>query len=209
MGLSNQTLATGSVAGQGFGVGMSAVGAFYKAEGQKAAYKAQAEMSDLNAHLDELTAQSALLQGERQEQAVRLKGAQTKSSQKASMAARGVSLSSPTAINILTTTDVMSEIDANTVNANAARSAWGYKMQAVNERSAAAGARIMGNSINPAFSALGTFVTDATSVAKSYYKLDKEGAFQDTSTKTTIGGAAPAEPGWFQRNFPETYKSIF
>ena len=93
------------------------------------------------------------------------------------MAANGIDLGSETAVNILTSTDVMGEIDANTVAANAARSAWGYRTEGVNFRNDALLKRSSAGSINPMMRTGTTLLTGATDVAKSYYMLDKVGAF--------------------------------
>jgi hypothetical protein len=61
------------------------------------------------------------------------------------MAARGIDLRSDTALNILTTTDVMGEIDAQTIEANAVRAAWGYRTEGVNYQIDAAMATANGN----------------------------------------------------------------
>ncbi|CAB4124976.1 hypothetical protein UFOVP66_47 [uncultured Caudovirales phage] len=91
-----------------------------------------AYMADMNAFLAEKSAQSALLQGERQTQALYTKAANLKSTQRATMAANGLDLTSETPQNILTSTDAMKEQDANAINLNAVRAAWGYRMEATN-----------------------------------------------------------------------------
>mgnify|MGYP000978178157 FL=1 len=162
---------------QGAGVATSAAGAYYTAKGEKLALQGQADLAETNARVAELSAQSAIRQGQKAEQSVRLRTANLKSSQRASMAANGIDLGSETAVNILTSTDVMGEIDANTVAANAARSAWGYRTEGVNFRNDALLKRSSAGSINPMMRTGTTLLTGATDVAKSYYMLDKVGAF--------------------------------
>lgn len=94
----------------------------------------QAKISEVNAELSEFQAEQTILAGQRREQNLRLKGAQLKSTQRATMAANGIDLGSQTPVNILTTTDVMTDLDAKAVALDALRSAWGYKTQAVNFR---------------------------------------------------------------------------
>lgn len=89
-----------------------------------------AYVADMNAFLAEKSAQSALLQGERQTQSLYTKAANLKSTQRATMAANGLDLTSQTPQNILVTTDAMKEQDANAINLNAVRQAWGYRMEA-------------------------------------------------------------------------------
>jgi hypothetical protein len=92
-----------------------------------------ADILRINAGQSENVAQSVLYGGQRQSEMVTLRGGQLKSSQRTGLAANGVDLGSTTAQNVLNTTDIMMEIDANAVAANAIRSAWGYRTQAVNE----------------------------------------------------------------------------
>lgn len=158
----------------------SAVGSYYAASSQKTALKGQATLADTNARLSELQAQSAILQGQREEQKSRLATANLKSSQRASMAANGVDLGSDTAVNILTTTDTMGEIDANTINANAARAAWGYRTQATNYKNEALMTRATAKSINPFMAAGTSLLTSAGAVSANWYKLGKEGALSGT-----------------------------
>lgn len=186
-----------ALAMQGFGVGASTVGAYYNALGQKSTLDAQAHISETNAKLADMSAQSAMLSGQRQEQAVKLNTAQVKSSQRAAFAANGVDLSSTTPVAVLTTTDVLGETDAATVAANAMRTAFGYQAQGVSYRNQALSERAASKSINPFFSAAGTLIAGAGTVSESWYKLKKEGAF-DKKTSTSNYGP---QNDWFARTF--------
>lgn len=176
-----------ALAMQGFGVGASTVGAYYNALGQKTTLDARAEINENNANLAEMSAQSALLTGQRQEQSVDLHGAQVKSSQRAAFAANGVDLSSTTPVSVLTSTDVLSQTDAATVAANAMRTAFGYQSQGLGYRNQALTERAMSKSINPFFSAAGSLVAGAGTVSESWYKLKKEGAFDKKTSSSTYG----------------------
>lgn len=101
----------------------------------------QAAIGDINAKMMESNAQATLLSGQREEQKSQINTAQLKSTQRASMAANGIDLGVGSAENILTTTDVMGEIDANTIQANAVRAAWGYRAEAQNAKGQADVAR--------------------------------------------------------------------
>lgn len=101
----------------------------------------QAAIGDINAKMLESNAQATLLSGQREEQKSQLNTAHLKSSQRVAMAANGVDLGVGSAENILTTTDVMGEIDANTIQANAVRGAWGYRAEAQNAKGQADVAR--------------------------------------------------------------------
>lgn len=176
-----------ALAMQGFGVGTSAVGAFYNAQGQKNALQTQAGIDDTNAKLAELSSQSALLSGQRQEQGVRLNTAQIKGSQRAAQAANGVDLSEGSPLAVRTTTDVIGEVDAATVAANAMRQAFGYQAQKVGFENRALTARSAAGSINPFFSAGSSLVAGAGTVSESWYKLKKEGAFDAKKSSSGFG----------------------
>src|SRR5574337_356861 len=90
----------------GFGTTLSAVGAitsaissYYSAQAASNALRHQARMAKINAQVSELGAQSALLQGQRQEQASRIRTAQVKSAQRVALTASGIDIAnSPTAL---------------------------------------------------------------------------------------------------------------
>ena len=188
---------------QGFGAGASATGAYFNAQGQKSILDAQAGIDDVNARLEEMTAQSAILAGQRQEQASNINYRQLKSSQRAAMAANGVDLSSTTPVAVTTTTDVFKEIDAATIAANAGRSAFGARQTALSYSNRARGARAQAGAINPFATAAGNLLSSAGTVAGSWYKLKKEGAF-DTPDKTD--GTTPT-PDWLTRQIGDNLVS--
>ena len=164
---------------------MGATNAFYGAKNQQRGMRFEADMADINAQLSETTAQSALLQGQQEEGQVRLRTAALKGTQRKAIAANGVDVHEGTAAEILTSGDVMGEIDANTVAANAVRTAWGYRTQGTNFKNDAAMKRSAASSISPGM-ALGTsLLSSATQVATSWYGLNKVGALGG-------GGGIPA-----------------
>lgn len=172
---------TAALAIQTGGTAVSTVGSFFGAQGQKSALKSQAAIADINAKLAELTAQSTLRSGQIEEQRTRIATANLKSKQRTAMAANGVDLGSDSAVNILTSTDVIGEVDANTVAANAALAAWGYRTQSMNYQNEAIGARATAKGISPWMAAGTTALTGAGDVAMSAYKLGKEGALPKDS----------------------------
>lgn len=182
---------------QGFGAGMSTVGAYYNAVGQKSTLNAQAHIDDVNSKISDMSTQSAILSGQREEQKVKLNTAQIKSSQKTAMAANGIDLSSTTPVAVLTSTDTLGEIDAATVSANAMRTAFGYQTQSLNFQNKARGERATAKGINPWMSAAGTAIAGASTVSQSWYSLKKEGAFDTKPSSSDVG----PQNDWFARNF--------
>lgn len=168
-----------AIAGQVAGAGMSAMGARDAAKGQKSALKAEAALADTNARILEMNAQGELAAGQREEQKILLDKAQRKGSQKVAFAANGVTLDTdPTSTvnNVLTSSEVLGEIDANTAAANAIRSAWGFRLEGTNEKNRALLARASAKSINPNKAALTSLLTSASSIAGNYYGAKKVGA---------------------------------
>lgn len=152
------------------------VGSYFAAGAEKSAYKAQAGLAGTNAKLAEINAQLSIREGQFREQQSRLKTAQVKGSQRAAMAANGIDIGgSTTALALLTSTDVMGEVEANSIAANAAREAWGYRTQAVNAQNEAIMRRATAKSINPWMSGATTLLTDATSVGSNIMQYKKEG----------------------------------
>ncbi len=147
---------------QGASAASSAVGAYYSSRSQKDALGFQAD-------LEEYQAQNALLQGEREMQRSRLSTAQLKSTQRASMAANGVDLSEGTPARVLTSTDLLGEIDAQTIQQNALRSAWGYRTDAAMKRASA-------DAISPLMAGGVSLLGGGAQVASSWYYLKKAGA---------------------------------
>lgn len=178
MGFSSSQMAQAAVVTQAGGAAMGTVGTYYSAKSAKLSLQSQARMDELNAELAEKAAQVELANGQRQAQGVKMKTAQLKSAQRATMAANGIDLGSDTAVNILSTTDYMGEVDANTVEANSVRSAFGYRAQAVNSSNNASSARASARGISPVGTATGTLLSSAGQVAGSWYSLNKAGAFK-------------------------------
>ena len=183
MGALGASPAPAAAAPSGFSAGMgmsvigaisSAIGSYYSAQSAKNTLKHQARMGEINARIAELGARSALMQGQRQEQSVRLRGAQVKSRQRVSMAANGIDIAnSPTALNLLTSTDYFTESDALTVQRNALASAWGYRTQATDYRSQATMARADARGVSPFSSAATSLIGSANAVADRWYSRNQ------------------------------------
>lgn len=167
---------------QGAGAASSAVGAYYGAQSQKTALNLNADLSDINAKVAESAAQATLLTGQRDEQKSMIATANLKGTQRASLAANGVDLGVGSAANILTTTDVLGEADANTIHANAVRNAFGYRAQAVNQTNQATMSRAASAAISPTQALTTSLLGSAGSVASNWYQYGKAGAIPNGAT---------------------------
>lgn len=174
-GISASTVAVAATGMQVAGTVASTYAAYNKSRADKSGYEYQAQVSANNAQYAEWQAQDAITRGQRTEQNSRMKTAQLKSSQRASLAARGVALDEGSPLDILTSTDYMGELDANTISDNAAREAWALREGARGSMSNADLLRSRADAENPLFSAGSTFLTGAGAVASSWYRYRKEG----------------------------------
>lgn len=180
-------MAMASLIAQAGGVATSTIGSYYAAKGQRTALKLQARIAEVNARIAEGQARDALQRGERQEQAARMGAAQLRSSQRAAMGSSGIDLGSETAAAILTSTDYLTEVEADTIKANALREAWGFRMDAGQSRSEAAMARAARKGISPLGDAASTLITGAAQVAGSYAAFRQSGALGSKTTTDATG----------------------
>lgn len=172
------------MAGQGAGAGMSAVGAYGQAASQKSNLGYEARMADFNATLAERQAQVAMEKGQFTVNQLRRDTAGLKGTQRATMAARGLDLTSGTPADILTGTDYMGEVDAQQAEINAVREAWGYRTQATNLQNEARSKRANAKAISPGMAAATSLLGSATSMGQSYYGFKKAGAFGGSGGQT-------------------------
>jgi len=168
-------LGAGVMALQIGGMLSSTIGSFFSAETQKYQLKTQAIIADTNARIAELGAQSALNQGQHEIGNLTLKAGQLKSTQRTSMAANGIDLGEGNAAEVLASTEIMKEVDKNTIQANAVRSAWGYRMQGTNFQNEALTARNASSAISPWMAGASTMLGKATDVASSWYMMNNMG----------------------------------
>lgn len=119
--------------------------------------------ANINARLADQQAADALARGQSAEFNSRLRTSQLKGTQTAALAAHGVALDQGSALDVLTSTDVMGAADAATIRDNAAKEAWGDKVQAANYRSQAANA-------NPWAAGGASLLGAASTVASRWYR---------------------------------------
>lgn len=179
-------LASGTTALQGAGVFNGGIGAYFASLGQKNAMKTSANIADINARMAEDSAQSALLAGQREEQNIDIRTTNTLGAEKASYGASGVDVNGGGSVGaVMSTTQIMGESDAITAKANAVRTAWGFRTQAVSDKNQALADRATADGISPGMAASGSLLTGASSVASSYYNLKKQGYFNVKDTGST------------------------
>ena len=166
------TLANFSLASQAAGGVVSAFGAYSQASGQQATLRAQAAVADANARIDELGAQSTLRDSHLQIADTTRRYGQLKSSQRASMAANGVAVDAGgSAAELQDSTDFLKDADMATLQINAARAAFGQRIQAGNQRTQAAMSRANAGAISPGLAMGTSLLGSAGRVAASWYQF--------------------------------------
>lgn len=179
------SFATVAVAMSAAGAVNGAISAGANARAQARQLAFEADMSDLNARMAETAAQRTLEAGGREAQRSRMQTAALKGRQRAAMAANGLALDEGSPLNVLTATDYIGEMDANTIEANAIAAAWGQRVDATNQRGAATRSRAAAGTINPTAATASSLIGSAGQVASSWYSLGKTGA---TSAPTPPAG---------------------
>lgn len=104
----------------------------------------EASMLYTNAALARKQAEEAVTRGMADTMVVRQKALSLIGSQRASMAAQGIRLDVGSAVDVVSDTVKLAEVDAATVRNNAAREAWGFNTQATNYENQANLTRLSG-----------------------------------------------------------------
>ena len=168
MAMSATSGSAGSMYLQAAGMGFSAVSAYKEAQSQKAVLRYQAKVAANNAQIAEFQAQQEEYAGAIGEQASRLRTAGVVGSQRAAMAANGIDLGEGNASDILATSKFMGERDALTIRDNAARAAWGARVQKQNYLDESSYDNANAAAINPTLASVGSLLGNSSTVASMW-----------------------------------------
>jgi hypothetical protein len=113
---------------------MAILGGVVKGVASQQAAGANAATMESNAALAEAARSDALARGGQEAGRARTRGTQTEASQTADYSASGVSVKSGSAVDVGSSTEAVSELDAELAKNNAMREAFGYESQASNFR---------------------------------------------------------------------------
>lgn len=151
---------------------MQGVQAAQQADAAKKAAAYNAQIASNNATIDAQNRSSSLQQGEVDAQNAMRKQASMTGDQRAQMSANGIDITQGSAQDMLASTKFLGGIDVNTIQSNAARQAWGYSVQGMNDQNSATMEAWKANSINPAaigaMTAGGSLLSSIGSAATSY-----------------------------------------
>lgn len=127
------SLAIGLLAG---GTGLNVLGqvkagnaAKRAGEAQQRAAEKSGDLADFNAQVADLQAEDAIARGQDEEQRYRAKVRQTIGAQRVGFAASNIDVGYGSAVDVQADAAMLGELDALTIRGNAAREAWGFKMQ--------------------------------------------------------------------------------
>jgi len=174
------TSGAGSLLGGGggygalIGAGVNALGQAKSAElsaaSQKTELANQAYVSNLNSALAELQAQDAIRQGVQAGIDVRQRARQVKGAQRAAFAANGVNVNEGSPAAVQRSTDYIRDVDVATLANNAARTAFGYRVNAANATARGAALQAGADAISPGMAGATSLLGSASSIADKWYK---------------------------------------
>lgn len=197
------TLAVASLASSVIGGGMQFMAQRQAGAAQANALRYQADVDKNNSIIQERLAKDAIERGKTEEQMHRIKIGQLKGQQLNAFAKNGVETDSGSALDVLSDTAMIGELEALTIRNNAEREAYGYRVQgmnysasAANNRTAASTARSSANT-----SAMTSVLSTAGSVAGKWYDYKAAGAFDQGGLYG--GGTTKLKSGetinWYKR----------
>lgn len=165
-----------------FGAANSAIGGYFAAKTQQYQLKSQASsmqfqsnMAAINAGQEELSAQSAEESGKTQVEQYTMRAGQEAASAQVATAARGVDLSSASAVDQRASQELVKQLDVNTIVGNYTRAAWADRTQATNYRNqslldnvSASNLKVSADTVSPGFAATTSLLNSASGIASQW-----------------------------------------
>jgi len=156
---------------------LGAVAGVQQAKAQSAAGRAEEAQAKENSKIANAQARNTELQGQIEEGRRRQQTRAMRAKQRTAIAANNADMSSGSAADLLGDTAAIGEQDALTIRANAARQAWGYRVDATNSLNQGAMAKAAGKN-----AATGTLLTTAANTFSSGANI--YGGFKRTKSTT-------------------------
>lgn len=162
-------------------------------EAQRRAAESQAQLLDFNAHVADLQAKDAVERGAEEESRFRAGVRGMVGAQRAGIAAGNVDVGYGSAVDVQADAQHLGELDALALRNNAAREAWGYKVEAIDIRKRAEITRKEGVMMEKAgkvaqsahrLGAVGGLITGAGSLAAEKY------GWRESPSGTTSSGTS-------------------
>ena len=164
-----------SLISQGIANTISAFGSIGVTKHNNAIAQSQANIARLNAQIMERQAQGTLRAAEKAIVSKTMQAGQFKSSQRARLAANGISVGVGSAAEMQASTDIIKEIDTNQIKSNAVADAWGSRMKATQFQGEALMKEASKKSVGLTFGS--TLLAGASQVANNYMLMSAHGVF--------------------------------
>lgn len=144
------------------------VSSYNKANTEKKNEAYKSKVAENNAIIAQDQATVAENRGQQQVMSAQLQHEALFGSERANLAASGVDLGQGSANDLLTSTKLISKIDENTIQDNALREAWGFKVQGSNFKDDATKLAENANAISPYSSAFTSILGSASQANSSW-----------------------------------------
>lgn len=154
---------------------ISAAGQIEQGKAQQEAGEYSATVQENNAKVSDWKAKDAIDRGIMEERVHLQKATKLKGRQRTVLAAQGIVLDSGSAADIIEDTDLLSDYDAQIIDANAQREAYDHKVAASNQRAQADMDRTAGENAYRAsqFNAMSSLLSGASSTADRWYRYSQ------------------------------------
>lgn len=171
------TLAAAALAVSAVGTGVSAYGQMQAGKAQQSQLNYQAAVDRNNKIIADRYANDAIERGKEAEAEQRRKTQQIIANQRVGFAANGIDLGSDVVTETLSDSAMLGELDALTIRSNAAREAYGYKVQGMNYEASAQNNVLAGKNARSAgrTAAMSTLLSGTASVGNSYVDYKSKG----------------------------------
>jgi hypothetical protein len=169
------------------GASLSAYGAHEGGQAQAAAANYQAQVAANNAQIARWNAQMSAASGAAKEAAIGMKTANTAGTAKAAQGASGIDVNTGSAANVRQAIAKLGATDIGTQRSNTAKEVYGYEIAATSETAQSQLLEMEASQAKQAgdISALGTFLTGASSVAAKWYPM--QGGFSPNGPQLPFG----------------------
>lgn len=197
------TIAIVGLALQAYGMIKSARAAKKAGEAQQSAAESEAQLAEYNAGVADLQAQDALERGAQTESKFRTQVRGMVGAQRAGSAAGNIDVGFGSAVDVQADAAYLGELDALTIRTNAAREAWGYRVEGTDLRKRAEIARKTGyyaaqagrsNASTAYLQGAGNIATGASQLLMSRYGFKNPPGGTTAPPRVALGDAIPAEP---------------
>lgn len=185
----------GEVAGAALAGGtlLSAYGQAKSAGANAAADTYKAQVADNNAAIATQQAEWTAENGDQAASAAALKTRATEAGIEANQAASGIDVNTGSAVQVQDSARILGKLDALTIRSNAARQAYGYQVQAINEKSQAQLDRFAAkNDIEAGKIGAASTILGGVSTGANYYNfLNKNSMFSASGSPGADSGLEP------------------